>query len=249
MVYTAATVWLMVIVLLAWGVHHLWSSMIRPRTVNIVLLPGTLVAQIGRIVGLLLTGAKINNTALMEDDEKGEPATDTDYAPKIPVFGPVIVGSLPLLATGTAVYYLLTTLGRPLVTVIPHDLIAPELPTALAAFWDQLRAMMTLTEGTLDAVLHSEMAPWRILLLVYLMICLTVRMAPFPRNVRGHVGAIVAIGVILALVGTISPKPTAIIEQAWPLVSLTLGCLLLLLMISLIARGVVTTIRMVADLK
>ncbi|MFQ5411351.1 MAG: hypothetical protein ACE5EC_03610 [Phycisphaerae bacterium] len=245
MVYAATAVWLMVIVLLAWGVHHLWSGLIRPRTVNLVLLPGTLVAQIGRIVGLLLTGAKINNTALMDDDEKGEPATDSSYEPKIPVFGPVIVGSLPLLATGTAAYYVLTTLGRPIVSTIPHDLIAPELPTALAAFWDQLRALLSLTEGTLDAVRHSEMAPWRILLVVYL----TVRMAPFPRNVRGHVGAIAATGGILALAGTISPKPTAIIEQAWPLVSLTVGCLLLLLMISLIARGAVTTIRMIAELQ
>lgn len=248
MVFAAAAVWLMIIVLLAWGVHHLWSSLVKPRTVNVVLLPGTLVAQIGRIVGLLLTGAKINNTALMEDDEKSGPATDADYEPRIPVFGPVIVGSLPLLATGAVVYFVLTGLGRPVVAAIPQDLIAPALPTALGAFWDQLRALITLTEGTLDAVRRTEIATWKMILLGYLMICLTVRMAPFPGNVRGHVGAIAAIGGILALAGTISPRPALLIEQAWPLVSLTVGWLLLLLMISLLARGVVSTIRMVTDL-
>jgi len=33
------TCWLLVAVLSAWGVHHLWSKMLKPRTVNSILLP------------------------------------------------------------------------------------------------------------------------------------------------------------------------------------------------------------------
>ena len=43
--YAALTFWLLTVVLIAWGVHRLWCGMARPRVVNAVLLPGTLVAQ------------------------------------------------------------------------------------------------------------------------------------------------------------------------------------------------------------
>ena len=56
MIYFAVTFWLLVAVLTAWGVHQLWSGMLKPRTVNSILLPGTLVAQLGHVLGLLVTG-------------------------------------------------------------------------------------------------------------------------------------------------------------------------------------------------
>ncbi len=90
------------------------------------------------------------------------------------------------------------------------------------------------------------MPPWQIIAFVYLMICLTVRMAPFPGNAHGHIGAIAAVGCILALVGTISVEATAMVEQAWPLLSLTVGWLMLLLMASLVACGFVSTVRALA---
>ena len=52
MLYLALTFWLLVIVLTAWGVERLWSGMVRPKILNTVLLPGTLVAQIGLVLGL-----------------------------------------------------------------------------------------------------------------------------------------------------------------------------------------------------
>ena len=100
MIYAAASVWVTVVMLLAWGVHHLWSTIVKPKVVNGVLLPGTLIAQLGHIVGLLITGGTVNNTALMRGDEKGSPGTDPSPQPKIPVIGPVIVALLPMLALG-----------------------------------------------------------------------------------------------------------------------------------------------------
>ena len=56
MLYAALTFWLLVIVFSAWGVHWLWSQMIKPRAVNTVLLPGTLVAQLGHVLGVAAHG-------------------------------------------------------------------------------------------------------------------------------------------------------------------------------------------------
>ncbi len=252
MIYAAFSLWLVAIVLMAWAVHELWSRITKPKAVNVALLPGTLVAQLGRIVGLLVTGARVTNTSLMGDDEDGAPTTERRYEAKLPVFGPVVVGLLPLLATGMMTYIVLVGLGKPVVTAayqagnpLPPDLILRELPNDPSAFWDQLRNLITLAQGTLDAVLRAELAPWRIAAFAYLMICMTVRMAPFAGNIRGHLGAIAATGIILALVGTLSSTPAQSIEHLWPLLSLTVGWLFLLLIISLIAHGVVATVKMI----
>ncbi len=248
MIYAAATLWLFIIVLLAWGVRLLWGAILKPRTVNVVLLPGTFVAQVGRVVGLLITGAKVSNTALMEDEEKGEPATEASYESKLPVFGPIIVGFLPMLATGAAVYLVLTKLGGALVETAVAERIPTELPGSMAAFWDQLRTLLTMSENTLNAVVHAKMPAWRLVAFSYLMICLTVRMSPFEGNVRGHMGAIIATFGGLALVNTVSPSAIPLLEKAWPLISICVGWLVLLMMISLLVTGAVRTVRGIASM-
>ncbi|MCH8310314.1 MAG: hypothetical protein IIB17_07450, partial [Chloroflexi bacterium] len=50
MLYIALTFWLVVIVLTAWGVRELWGGMIKPKIINTILLPGTLVAQVGHVL-------------------------------------------------------------------------------------------------------------------------------------------------------------------------------------------------------
>ena len=54
MEYAAMTFWMLVIIFAALGVHHLWSSLIQPKVVNSILLPGTLIATLGHIFGLHL---------------------------------------------------------------------------------------------------------------------------------------------------------------------------------------------------
>lgn len=253
MIYAALSLWLVAIVLMAWAVHDLWGAITKPKAVNIALLPGTLVAQLGRIVGLLVTGAKVTNTALMGDGEDGDPTTEPRYEAKLPVFGPVVVGLLPLIAAGIMTYVVLIGLGKPVVAAayqagspLSPNLVLRDFPADPSAFWDQLRNLVTLAQGTLEAVLRAEMAPWRIAAFAYLMICMTVRMAPFAGNIRGHLGAIASTGGILALAGTLSPTPAQSIERLWPLISLTVGWLFLLLIISLVVHGAVTTVRMIA---
>lgn len=237
MLFLSASIWVLMIVALAWAVDYQWSRMIKPRYVNIALLPGTLVATLGRIVGLLITGAKVNNTALMGDDDRGAPLTDAAYEPKIPVFGPVLIGFLPLLACGTAIYLVVNLLGEPIAQKVPVEKIAAETPSTLDAFWSQSRSLIDLAEATCNAIRMADYDRWQTWAFVYLLMCLAVRSAPFPGNVKGHFAAIVAAGGIIWLTSTLSPAPGAIVEQSWPVLAVTLGWLLLLLFVSLIARG------------
>jgi len=244
MIYAAATVWLAVMVLLAWGVHCLWSSIAKPRTVNGVLLPGTLIAQLGQIVGLLITGGTVNTSGATRGEDKGSPAGDSGPQPKIPIIGPVIVALLPMAALGAALYVVMMKLGVPVLARMPKDPIPMELPATMSAFWDQLRGVISLAEATLNAVRSPENTNWHVAVFVYLMICLTVRMAPLPGNARGHIGAVVVLGAVAWLTGTVTPGIPEIILGAWPILSLAVGSLLLLLMISLIARGVFSAFQM-----
>ncbi len=43
--YLSLTFWLLVIVLTAWGVHRILADLLKPKVLNTILLPGTLVAR------------------------------------------------------------------------------------------------------------------------------------------------------------------------------------------------------------
>jgi len=243
MIYLAAAIWINVIVLMAWGIDYLWTRMVKPRYFNAALLPGTMVATLGRIVGLLITGAKVNNTALMSDDDQGAPQTDLQYEPKIPFFGPMLVGFIPLVAIGTAIYLLVMYLYEPLAQQLPVEKISAELPVSGAAFWDQLRHLIDLTEATYITLIKADYDNWQVCAAIYLMICLAIRSAPYRGNERGHFGAIATTAAIVALAGTVTTRPAELIEQSWPILVVTVGWLSLLLMGSLVARGIVAIVR------
>lgn len=247
MLYAAMTFWLLIIVLSAWGVHQLWSGMVRPRIVNAILLPGTLVAQLGHVLGLLVTGATVNDTTLYKDDGTGEPGTTKDAKPRIPIIGPVAIGLLPLLACAIAIFFVVRYLGRRVLEGIARQPVAASIPTSLAGVWQLLRDQVTLLEVLVDATIAVLPGGWPAWLFVYLMICLTVRMAPFPGNLRGSLGAIVLLGVLAAGIGAISDTlPGYINGGGWLILSLTVATLLFLLLISAMVRGSVALVKLLA---
>jgi hypothetical protein len=211
--------------------------------VNAVLLPGTLVAYIGRTVGLLLTGAAVKEPAPENADDR------PDYVPRIGFFGPLVVGLLPTVAVAAALYVLLTYFAGNLIERVPKDAVCAELPMSLAFFWEQLRSLVTLAEETLDAVRGVDMNTTRLAIVVYLMICLTVKLSPFPGNAHGHFGAIAGALGILALAGTLSSGPETFLERIWPILAVTVGWLLILLIVSLLVRAVYSVVQMVAHWK
>lgn len=249
MLYVTMTFWLSVIVFSAWGVHQLWSGMIKPRTVNSILLPGTLVAQLGHVLGLLITGATVSNTALYKDDESGEPETTKDAKPRIPVVGPVVIGLLPLLACATAIFFVARYLGSEMVDQMTEKAVATVLPNNLPGVWQLLRDQVTLAENALDAALSADTSSWQIWLFMYLMICLTVRMAPFPGTMRGLLGAILLLGLGAWIFGMMIPSTGATIMNSWSLMSLSVATLWFLLLASLTVRGGVGLIKLLASNK
>lgn len=249
MLYAALTFWLLVIVFSAWGVHHLWSGLVKPRVVNSVLLPGTLVAQLGHVLGLLVTGNSVQNTSLMSDDESGEPTSDTPERPKIPVIGPILIALLPLVACAACLYIAARNWGgNVLATSTGAAALLPQsLPLSIDGAWDLLRNMLSLSEVVLHSIAHSDLQNWTTVLFVYLAVCLTVRMSPFEGNRRGAIGAILLSGLVIGVLATLIPSFRGfIVESSWPVLSFAVGMLLFLLLISLIVAGVVGLVRILA---
>ena len=247
MLYVALTFWLLVIVLTAWGVHQLWVGMVRPKVLNTVLLPGTLAAQVGHVLGLLVTGATISNTTLYKDDESGAPEQTRNPQPKIPVIGPVVIGLLPLIACALAIYCVARWLGSPIMTGMSAQVVGPTLPTSFNGFWDLLRGQITLVESIVTAIGAADLKCWETWLFLYLLICLSVRIAPFPGNLRGSLGAIVVLGVLGALLSSMTNVADARVQNAWAVLNLTTATLLLLLLLSLLARGAVGLTRVLRE--
>ena len=247
MLYVAMTLWLMMIVLSAWGVHRLWSGMVRPRIINMLLLPGTLVAQLGHVLGLLLTGATVNDTTLFKDDEGGEPGATRNAQPRIPVVGHLVIGSLPLLACVLTVILITHYLGQGVLGAMADRQVATLLPDSAAAMWTLLRDQIGLAESLVNATTAALPGTWELWLFLYLMICLTVRMAPLPGNLRGSLGAIVLLGLLSGLVGLMTEAVPRYILAGWQTLTLTVATLTVLLMATALIRGSVGLVRSLAS--
>lgn len=237
MIYAAAVFWLFVIVLSASGVYVLWVGMVPSRVVNIVLLPGTLAAQLGHVLGLFVTGGTVEGTTLISDDQSAEPKQTVSPKSRIPVAGPLIVGVLPLVMCSAGIFLSVRLLGGPTVGDLVSGEVARALPLGVAAFWDLLRHQIDLMEQMLIVASRAGQADWRAWLFMYLTICLTVRMAPLPGNLRGALGAIAALGVITFLTGLVFEPTHSFVERGWGMLSLTATTLLLLLLFSALIRG------------
>jgi hypothetical protein len=247
MLYAALTFWLLVIVFSAWGVYWLWGRLVKPRVVNTVLLPGTLVAQLGHVLGLLVTGNPVRNTKLMGDDEKGEPKSDAPETQRIPVIGSILVGLLPLVACAACLYAAARLLGGHVLEELSGGAalsVSQYLPTSLSAMWELLRNSITVIENMLNAILRSELLDWSTVLFLYLAICLTVRMTPFEGNRRGAVAAIFLAGIAIAVAASLAASLEEFILQSWwPILSFAVGMLLFLLLLSLLVGGIVGLAR------
>lgn len=247
--YAALTFWLVVIMFSAWGVHQLWSALVKPRIVNSVLLPGTLVAQLGHVLGLLLSGNRVQNTTLMGDDEKGNPESETPDEQRLPIVGPILVGLLPLVACGAGLYIVARLWGG---SVLNHGTAASmqlsqALPTSLSGVWALLHDCIDLMKNMVDAIVRSGLPNWPTVLFLYLAICLTVRMAPFEGNRRGALGAILLAAVLISVLSSLIPAARTFVEQSsWPILSFAVGMLLFLLLFTLLVRGIVGLVRVLA---
>jgi hypothetical protein len=249
--YAAITFWLSVVVFTALGVHHLWSALIGPKIVNAVLLPGTLVATLGHVVGLLITGGTVQNTALITDSDSGEPQTGGDAKPRVPIIGSIVVALFPMLGCAIAIYAVASYLGSPVMSAIQsagtHASARLVLPVSGASFFGMLHQVIHLSHRFVEAVLASDLTDWRNLLFLYLSICLTVRMAPLADNIRGVLGAIFLTGLAAFLFAQLTSSKATSFEAIWALVCFAVAVLSFLLIASLLITGAVHLIRTLFD--
>ena len=247
MIYATACFWLTISVLLAWGVLSLWLGMVKPKTVNIALLPGTLVSMLGRIVALLITGATVQEASLAKDKENAEPSLAADSTgsavPKLPIVGPCVVAMIPMLLLGILIYSVGLRMGNSFLATLPMDRIPRELPLSVGDLWDQFRNLTFVSQSLLSAVFKVDGPPWKTIAFVYLLSCFTIRMAPFPGNIRGHLGAVFSAGMLAFLAGSVYPPLPDRIANVWPILVLAVGWLALLLILTLLIRGAVLSFK------
>ncbi|MDO8629156.1 MAG: hypothetical protein Q7R41_01575 [Phycisphaerales bacterium] len=239
MLYAALTFWLLVVVFTAWGVRKLWTGLVQPKVINTVLLPGTLAGVLGHVLGLLVTGATVRDTTLYKDDDSGEPETTADPKPRIPIIGPVIIGLLPLIACATGIFFNAKYLGGSIIAGMGSEVVGPQLPTTLHGFWQMLRDLISLVESLVTATQSADFHNWKTSVFVYLLVCLAVRMAPFPGNFRGALGAILILGVGSGIASSVFAVADPRVQAGWAVLNLTVAALLFLLLLSLVIRGLI----------
>lgn len=243
MLYFALTFWLLVIVFTSWGVHQLWSDLIKPKALNALLLPGTLVAISGHLLGLLITGATVSQATLFKDDDSGDPETTTDAKPRIPVLGPIIIGLFPLLFCGAAIYAAAKYLGAPLLNQLPTNYVERSLPLSLGGIFDLLRNQFSLVEALIRALFTLNYRDWRVGVFLYLLLCLALRIRPFAGTARGALGAIILVGVAAAAISSFFDISDPRVQAGWSVLNLLVATLLLLLFATLIVRGAIGLVQ------
>ena len=263
MIYAALTLWLLGILAMGFGIHRLWSAMLRAQWVNWALLPGTIVSEMAYIFGCLIMGGEIRRAKLLDlpggktagprggkssSSSDGEPATEA--APRWKVAGPLVASLLSLAACMAGILIAHSLLGGPVI----REFITGEghlssaglpraLPTSWTDFWSQAEWQVALLHRMAETCGQVDWFNWRVPLFVYLSLCLSIRLAPVGRPVRPTLAAAVAIAAVIAVAGLLSTRFDGLTSDVWPLVTYVWSSLLLLLVGSLVARGLVGLVR------
>lgn len=236
MLYAAMVFWLSVSVFVAYAIYQIWAGLLKPKVLNFVLFPGTVVAQAAHVLGLLLAGGTLNNVALFRKDEKGRPTKRQDIETRIPVFGPIVVAALPIVACAFSIFMVVDTIGADVMLMLQPESTVSALPMTFGSVWELLRGSITLVEQITREFLNIDFNQWRTWLFMYLLVCLTVRLAPLPGMQRASIGAVVVLGIAAALIIVSMQMPEERVQSMWKIANLSVGTLFALLGVSLVAR-------------
>lgn len=248
MIYATFSIWMLLLLLAGLGVYRVWSDMIRPRWVNWALLPGTMVSEMAYIFGCLITGGEIRHARLMpagkgRGRDDGEPTTDAGSSAGF--VAPLVASLLAVIASGAAILAVHALLGGPVLSAftgragIGAVLLPTAPPSSWSALWQQLHVQVDLLRRICETLAVVDWGNWRIPLFVYLSLCLAVRLAPVGRDLRAALAAVVLVALLIALAGAVSAGFRGLLERLWPLMSYVWSLLVLMLVVSLITRGLV----------
>lgn len=250
MIYAAFAFWLLLIISAGAGIYRLWGQILNPRWANWLLLPGTLISEMLYILGCLITGGEIRRAKLM-DSPKGKSAKGGEPAPteatqRLKYVGPVVAALVAIAGSMAAVLGVHKLLGRAVLQSFSSAL-SGALPRALPRSWDSLWAMIggqvDLLRGVCEAMASLQWSDWRVVVFVYLAMCLSIRLAPANRPAGPTLVAVLMIAGLVALVGLVSSGFGELISDLWPLVTYIWGTLLLLLSLAALASGGVALVQ------
>ena len=246
------------------GVYRLLIRLARPAWVNWALLPGTVVSETAYIFGCLITGGEIRRAKIMPGggdrrkggDAGGEPATEA--AARWKTVGPVIASLISIVGCAAAILLVHSLLGERVINSFAtraaagDGLIPTALPQSWAGFWDQLKLQVDLlrrmAETWGELLAGRRWDGWRVVLFVYLALCLSLRLAPAGKPIRATLAAVGVLAAIIAVAGAISTYYAGfsdLIERIWPLVTYVWTSLLLVLAVTLLIAGVTSLARAV----
>lgn len=237
MLYAAFVFWALVAIFAARAVYDLLARGIPAKVLNYLLLPGTLVAQVGHHIALLVTGATISQSKLA-NESTGEPELQADAKSKIPVIGPIVIGVLPIFMCGAALYWTAEWLSaRGMIGEITS--LPKHLPKDLDAFWHLARTMIDMLQGAAAAWTNARWNQWQTWLFAYLTVCLMVRLSPLSRDIRPALFGVALFGVVGWFISYFTnwTWPAEKLARFWTNWSFLVANLLLLLLVSLIVAG------------
>ena len=258
MIYIAMTFWLLLILFAGIGVYRLLGQFGRPRWVDWALLPGTIVSEMAYIFGCLITGAEVRHAKLISSETSGRGSRRagqaTEATPKLKTVGPTIAALVAIVGCMAAIVIVHALLGGPVIgKFITSDtaaggksMLTSVLPTSWEGFWSGLRGQVDLVRRMCETWGLADWMDWRVVLFVYLALCLSIRLAPVSRPVRPTLGAAIVISALIALAGLLSDRFTDLVTDLWPLLTYVWASLLLLLLLVLLTRGVVSLVSVLA---
>ena len=245
MLFVMTGFWLVVMVFLAHGAQRLWTHLVRPRWVNIALLPGTALVQLGSIATTLLTGQTVRDAALFAGED-GEPRQGSGGPARFPRLAGMLEAVTPtvlcLVAIGLAARYV----GGKGIAPLFAGSLEKTAPLSVAAFWRMVHDQVSLMQQTLDGLARCDPRQWRVLVFVYLLVCLSVRAAPAGERFRPLIVAIAVLTVAAGLAATLFGSVSHYMERGWPLLSLVVGTLSLLLVATLLIRSGVALAKIIS---
>lgn len=237
MLYAAFVFWALVAIFSARAVYDLLAKLIPAKALNYLLLPGTLVAQVGHVVGLLATGGTVQQSRLA-NESTGEPEVQADAKPKIPIIGPIVIAMLPIFLCGAALFWVAEWLSaRGMVGEIAS--LPRHLPKTMDAFFVLAHTMVDLLHGTTAVWTNAHWSQWQTWLFAYLTVCLMIRLSPLSKDVRPALFGVGLFGVVGILLNYFTnwTWPNEKLSRYWTNWSFLVANLLLLLIAALIVAG------------
>lgn len=243
MIYATFAFWLIVCVFAAQGIYHLWTSNLARKWVDAFLLPATLVAQVGFLLATLITGGTVRQARLF-DSQEGQSDQTTHSAPRFGIIGAVLAAGIPLAFCVAMIAIDVRYVGAEAIYPLFSASLDQSLPTGPAEFWNLLRHQVALMEQTSSGWFKCNLSDWRAWVFLYLFVCFGVRLAWPLDQTRHRIFAIVLVAagawVYDRIVGS-----AQYLENGWRLLSLMVGVLSLLLVVTLLAQAIARLVRIV----